>query len=154
MLARGAQRGPRAVHPRRQHKFFRLSHKGGHWENDPISPWWQMSYSGLLNGGRANLATVAYSRPAFCSGVKHLPRQRAQLLFSGQHGTATQWLTSCAVRGTSSWQLMHAFLISPSRLGWRLLLLQTAAMLFHLAVWTQTGKTLDLSSFVNQKWGI
>lgn len=80
---------------------------------------WPVGHAAPSNDRRAKKESSRHR--AACtvgSGVKQTPWQRPQLLFSEQHGAAAQWLTSCAVGGTSSWQLMHAFsfLISPSRL--------------------------------------
>lgn len=114
---RSAQRGPRAVHSRRRNKFFRLTQcwvEGG-WGtavklfHQSCISWWQMSYSGLRAAARVKRShSSRYSVELFLFlNVKRAPRQ--QLLFSEQRGFAAQWLTSCAVRGTSSWQLMHTF---------------------------------------------
>lgn len=84
-----------------------------------------------------------------CSAGKQRPWQPPQLLLWST-SAAAQWLTSCAVRGTSSWQLMHAFsfLISPSRLlaGLKVVIIANSGHVVSSGCLQQAGKTLTYAA--------
>lgn len=68
---------------------------------------WPVGYAARVKRSQSSRYSVA-----FCVLERKAGTAAAAAVFS-----AAQWLTSCAVRGTSSWQLMHTFsvLISPSQ---------------------------------------